>query len=168
MYGYHTGDDRFIVKIIAAALAALFFLTMLPPQCADTASAEKPSPDITISRMLLNQLNKERLELKAENESLKEQISALRKERQIASSAHKKNIIAEKKRCSERILSERIRHRKQVSILKKPPAPTACYVALGVCGALVVGAGIGGYYAGQNLRAPSARNTNPGTRILSP
>lgn len=168
MYGTKVSEDRVFLKLFAAALAALFFMMGGLRDCADTASAKPPGPDVTISRMLLKEMSQQINSLRAENKSLKEQIKA---EKSVAASrrkAHAKSMIIEKERCTKRLLTEQIRHRKQVSLIKKPPQPVACYVALGICGALVVGVGVGGYYAGQNLRASSAQSGTQGQRIYQP
>ena len=108
---------------------------------ARTASAEtttRATANVTLPRTLWSRTMKELVALKGE-------IRLLR-----ASVEEKDSLLgAERNACATRLATERVRHAEQIKSLRACPPPTACYIGLGVCGALVVGAGVGGYYIGK-------------------
>lgn len=108
---------------------------------ARTASAETPTSaktSVTLPRTLWARTMKELVALKGE-------IRVLR-----ASVEEKDSLLgAERNACATRLATERLRHAEQLKHLRACSPHTACYIGLGVCGALVVGAGIGGYYIGK-------------------
>lgn len=57
------------------------------------------------------------------------------------------------KSCEDRISTERIKWGKTIKVIPAPtcPKPIAEYISIGILSALVVGAGVGGYYLGQHL-----------------
>lgn len=138
MFGYSFRRVLLLLSVVTWLLGRWCILPM-------RASAEGPSGNITLPRTLLAGTMKRlvALETRAKTcEGQKKVIEAELKEKEAV-------LEAERNACASRLATERLRHAQQIKSLRACPPPVACYVGLGICGAAVVGAGVGGYYIGR-------------------
>lgn len=138
MFGY---SFRRVLLLLSVAAWMFGRWCVLPMR----ASAEAPSASVTLPRTLWRDTMKRlvALELRAKTcEGQKKVKDAELKEKE-------SNLEAERNACASRLTTERLRHAQQIKSLRACPPPVACYVGLGICGAVAVGAGVGGYYIGR-------------------
>lgn len=142
MFGY---SFRRIILFLSVA-AWIFGRWCLMPM---RASAEAPpKADVTLSRVLWASTMKRLISLEAEVKNKE----ALLRERDAIIKEKDATIQIERNACASRLASERLRHAQQVKAIRKCAEPIACYVGLGICGALVIGSGVGGYYIGRGSK----------------
>lgn len=138
MFGY---SFRRVVLLLSVAAWIFGRWCVLPMR----ASAVGPSADVTLPRTLYSATMKRlvALELRAKTCEDRQKVKeAELKEKQAS-------LEAERNACASRLTTERLRHAQQIKSIRACPPPVACYVGLGVCGAIAVGAGVGGYYIGR-------------------
>lgn len=105
---------------------------------ADAKAQSQPSDRVTLPRTLWSSTMKELIARRGEIKILRAKVE------------EKDTILnAERNACASRLASERLRHAEQIKLMRSCPQPIACYVGLGICGAAVVGAGVGGYFIGK-------------------
>lgn len=125
-----------LVWAISAPDCAIHRYSFFPH--ADAKAQSQPTDRVTLPRTLWASTMKELIARRGEIKILRAKVE----ERESVLSA-------ERNACASRFASERLRHAEQIKLIRTCPPPIACYVGLGICGVVVVGAGVGGYFIGK-------------------